>query len=114
MTTLEQITKEAENLFDEEFAVVVVNNAYGGKHAISLDLLEKTKFHNFLTEQITKAVENALEATRLDGFVSPHVPPDGFKSEYPRCGDCFCTEQTDHTHSTAVAEQAKKIERFRE
>jgi len=110
---LEQIIKEAESKFDEfmweEWQEWMHKEGYNPDYA----KMKVNETKSFLTEQIKLAVEKALEAIRLDGFVSPHVPPDGFKSEHPRCGDCFCTEQTDHTHSLAVAEQANKIKEFK-
>lgn len=33
-------------------------------------------------------------------YVSPHAPPNGSTFTEPRCGDCWCTDQSVHTHAT--------------
>ena len=33
-------------------------------------------------------------------YVAPHSSPDGVNFKQPRCGDCFCTIQKVHSHSS--------------
>jgi len=64
--------------------------------------------YRWLKEAFTRIAEKTVEAVRVGSYVAPHVPPEGFESKYPRCGDCFCTEQDNHTHSEFIREQNKK------
>lgn len=56
-----------------------------------------------------KKIEEILEVY----YVSPHVPMDGKKYKQPRCGDCFCTVQQVHTHSSRESLVKPLLELFK-
>lgn len=47
-------------------------------------------------ELIRDTVLDILEIS----YVSPHAPASGTTWNKPKCGDCFCTDQSVHTHVT--------------
>jgi hypothetical protein len=50
--------------FDEQFSVITVNNLYGGKHAISIDVLDKDKFKTFISQEKNLLLDQAIESFR--------------------------------------------------
>lgn len=75
--------------FDEQFRVIVVNSVGGGKHGISLDLLEKHKFYAFITtEIIEKIIDDIPELTEGDGWEmlgDGCCPGDDFADGWNQC-----------------------------
>lgn len=65
-----------------------------------------------LRHSLCSIAEKTVEAVRVGSYLSPHVPPEGFQSKYPRCEDCFCSEQADHTHNSFIKEQYKKAKEW--
>ena len=49
--------------------------------------------------KVTPTIKKEIERLMGINYMSPHAPPYGAKFGEPRCGDCFCIDQSVHTHS---------------
>ena len=49
--------------------------------------------------KVTPKLKKELNRIMDIRYVSPHAPMYGKSFEEPRCGDCFCTDQSIHTHA---------------
>lgn len=110
MTNLQDIIKEAEKSLVKLW----------GRYTDDLSSVGYNNLHSLLTERITKAVNSALEATQVDltpieNALDKLIELGDIKCSIPECGDeeCAAVIVRNEIHK-AVAEQAKKRERFLE
>lgn len=72
------------------------NQCLEGKHE---ECKDRMCAHPKCEEPYRSVKDKVLEILEID-YVSPHAPMLGKEYDQPRCGDCWCTDQSVHTHAT--------------
>ena len=67
----------------------------------------------YIRESKKKLIRDTVFEILDIGYYSPHAPPPDVTFPGPRCGDCFCTDQSVHTHAnTGYLAKAERLITF--